>query len=184
MNNPTEGNELPQENDQASENGGTSINQEKLNQYLAGLKQEQNLPLGMGAGFAAALAGGALWAFITVATGYQIGYMALAVGFMVGFAVRVAGKGFDQVFGFGGAALALLGCLLGNFFSIVGFVADAQGLGFFETLSVLDFSLIPEIMGESFDPMDLLFYGIAVYTGYQLSFRQVTEEELIVNSQE
>lgn len=34
-----------------------------------------------------------LWAAITVATGHQIGYMALTAGFIVGFAVRFAGRG-------------------------------------------------------------------------------------------
>jgi hypothetical protein len=28
------------------------------------------------------------------------------------------------------------------------------------------------------DPMDLLFYGIALYEGYKLSFRQIGHEEL------
>jgi len=31
---------------------------------------------------------------------------------------------------------------------------------------------------RTFDPMDILFYGIAVYEGYKLSFRQVSPEEL------
>lgn len=186
MNNPAEGNDLPQEesNENATGQAEMSINQEKLNQYLEGLKQEQNLPFGLAAGFGVAIIGAIIWAVVTVSTGYQIGYMALALGFGVGYAVRIAGKGIDQIFGFGGAALALLGCLLGNLFSIIGFVADAQGMGIFETLSVMDFGLIPQIMGETFSPMDLLFYGIAVYEGYHFAFRQVTEEEIIAHAAE
>ena len=30
---------------------------------------------------------------------------------------------------------------------------------------------------ETFDFMDLLFYGIAIYEGYRFSFRNMTEEE-------
>jgi hypothetical protein len=33
-------------------------------------------------------------------------------------------------------------------------------------------------MTANFSPIDLLFYGIAIYEGYKLSFRQVTEDEL------
>ena len=35
-----------------------------------------------------------------------------------------------------------------------------------------------EIMKETFRPMDLLFYAIAVYEGYKFSFRQISEEEM------
>jgi hypothetical protein len=34
-------------------------------------------------------------------------------------------------------------------------------------------------MMATFHPMDLLFYGIAVYQGYQLSFRELTENDAI-----
>ncbi len=39
-------------------------------------------------------------------------------------------------------------------------------------------------MVATFSPIDLLFYGIAVYEGYRLSFRELTErdaEELMAN---
>jgi hypothetical protein len=35
-----------------------------------------------------------------------------------------------------------------------------------------------DLMKATFSPIDLLFYGIAVYEGYRFSFRQVTPEEL------
>jgi len=58
--------------------------------------------------------GAALWALITVATNYQIGFMALGVGFLVGHSVRAFGKGVDTGFGVLGAVLALAGCLAGK----------------------------------------------------------------------
>jgi hypothetical protein len=33
-------------------------------------------------------------------------------------------------------------------------------------------------MATTFSPMDLLFYGIAVYEGFKLSFRKITHEEI------
>jgi hypothetical protein len=33
-------------------------------------------------------------------------------------------------------------------------------------------------MAITFSPMDLVFYGIAVYEGFKLSFRKVTHEEI------
>ena len=139
---------------------------------------EQSMVGGFLAGSAAALAGVGVWALVTVLTGYQIGFMAIGVGFLVGLAVQFAGKGINKVFGVMGAALALLGCLLGNYFTIVHFVGEAEGLGFFDTLTRISPAAIPELMAITFSPMDLVFYGIAVYEGFKLSFRKITEDEL------
>ncbi len=116
-----------------------------------------------------------LWAAITVATGYQIGYMALAVG----FAVRFAGKGIDTSFGVVGAAMALLGCFLGNAFSIVGVMSSEIGLGYADSYRLLGLDGIFSVMGETFGGIDLLFYGIALFQGFKLSFRQLSEEEIL-----
>lgn len=145
---------------------------------------EQNLPFGVAAGISASVVMGVLWAAITVVTEYQIGYMAVAVGFGVGYAVRYAGRGFDQIFGIAGAALSLLGCLLGNFFSMVGFASKSQDVNALQVLSLIDYSMIPELMLEAFSPMDVLFYGIAIYEGYKFSFRQITEVELLAHATE
>lgn len=145
---------------------------------LGRLREEQSLLGGVLAGLAAAVAGAVVWAVITVVTGYQIGFMAVGIGFLVGYAVRQAGKGLDKGFGFAGALLALLGCLLGNFLTVIHFVAEAENLGYFDTLTRIDPTTIPELMAITFSPIDLLFYGIAIYEGYKLSFRQLTRGEL------
>lgn len=155
------------------------IDQDKFNQWIEQLRLDQNLPLGILGGLIAAVIGGVLWAAITVATGYQIGYMAVAVGLMVGFAIRLTGKGLDKIFGIIGALLSVVGCILGNFLSLVGFAANDEGYGYLETLQLLDYSIIPEIMLSTFSPMDILFYGIAIYEGYRFSFRKITEEEIL-----
>lgn len=158
------------------------INPDKLNLYMEKIKLEQNLAMGFIGGLAAAVIGAIVWAVITVVTEYQIGYMAIAIGFLVGFSVRTFGKGINTIFGVIGAVLALIGCLLGNFLSLVGFFADAEGMSYLEILSQIDYALVPEIMIETFNPMDVLFYGIALYEGYKFSFRQITEEEILENA--
>ena len=141
------------------------------------LRAEQNLPLAIFAGMGAAILGAAIWATATVTTGFQIGYMAIAVGFVVGYAVRM-GKGVDKIFGIVGGVLALLGCVLGNVLSVVGFISKEQHIGVIETLSRLDYSKVPEMVTATFSVMDLVFYGIAVYEGYRFSFRRVTAQDL------
>jgi len=70
-----------------------------LQAALQRLKSEQNLVLAALAGGVAALLGACIWAAVTVTTNYQIGWMAVGVGFLVGYAVRSFGKGIDKSFG-------------------------------------------------------------------------------------
>lgn len=102
-------------------------------------------------------------------TGYQIGWMAVGVGFLVGFAVRFGGRGWSKGYGFLGGALALLGCLLGNALTIVGYASKELDVGLFQVFNTIDVSLVPSLMAQTFDAMDLLFYGIATYMGYKYS---------------
>lgn len=143
------------------------------------LRKQQDVGFALMGGLAAAIVGAIIWAVITVTTEYQIGYMAIGVGLLVGFSVRYFGCGIDQYFGYIGAFFALAGCALGNLLSQVGFIANHESLGYFETISLLNFDIILSVFSESFSPMDLLFYGIAAYEGYKFAFRLITEELLV-----
>ena len=117
-----------------------------------------------------ALIGAALWAVITVTTGYRIGFMAIGVGFLVGLTVGRLGKGTTPAYGILGAALSLAGCVVGNVLAFTGLIAQSEGLPYFATLSQLDVMAISTLLTETFSPIDLLFYAIAVYEGFKLSF--------------
>jgi hypothetical protein len=125
--------------------------------------------LAVAAGLGAAIAGAVLWAVITVATKYELGIMAVAVGFMVGKAVSAVAHSRKPAFGVVGAACSLVGCVLGNLLSSIGFVAAANHMGYFDVLSKLDLSISIRIMTATFSPMDLLFYAIGIYEGYRFS---------------
>jgi hypothetical protein len=147
-------------------------------EFVEKLKAEQSIPVAIAAGAAAALIGAALWATITVITKYQIGFMALAAGALIGIAVRYFGKGIDRVFGVIGGVFALLGCMLGNFFGEVAFASIQYDIDFFEILMKIDLMTLVDVMVKTFSMMDVFFYGIAVYEGYQFSFRIVKPEEI------
>src|SRR5260221_13726610 len=80
-----------------------SIDPERAKAYLSELQSQQSLLGGIGGGFISAIIGAVIWAAVTVATGYQIGWMAVGVGFLVGVAVRKYGKGLTPMFGVIGA---------------------------------------------------------------------------------
>jgi len=152
----------------------------KLQAFRDQMEGEQNLPLGAAAGLVAALAGAVIWAVVTVITKYQIGWMAIGVGVLVGFAVGKFGRGVSGSFGVMGAAFSLLGCALGNLLSVIGFISIQESVSFFEVLKSVftQPGVISAVMKATFNPMDLLFYGIAMYEGYSFAFRQITEEEM------
>ena len=154
------------------------IDPARLEMLTQNLRAKQNLTGGLLAGIVAALLGAVTWGAITAATNYQIGWMAIGVGFLVGIAVRKFGQGIDMAFGVMGAALALFGCLVGNIFTACIQIANSFDVGYLEVLGSLDFGMIVEIMAETFHPMDLLFYGIAMYAGYKYSFYSFSSEEV------
>ena len=178
----TSTNNQVKENETQTQAADIQIDEGKLERYMESLKLEQNLLFGSFTGIIAAIAGASLWAIITLATNFQIGWMAVGVGFLVGYGIRIAGKGIDKIFGILGASLSLFGCLLGNFLTVVGFISKEESLGFFETLVRIDYSLVPSLMLQTGSLIDLLFYGIAVYEGYRFSFRRITENDILMNA--
>ena len=94
---------------------------------------------------------------------------AIGVGFLVGFAMR-QGKGIRPIFGIIGAALALISCVMGDFFSIVGLVAKEYEVSFMDVLFDASYGEVMSVVIENMASMTIVFYGIALYEGYKLSF--------------
>ena len=132
------------------------------------IRAAQNFTLAIPAGLVAALLGAGLWAAFAVATEMQLGLIAIAIGYVVGQAIQRVGKGIDTKFGVLGALCALFGCVLGNCLSALAFVAQAKHVSMFDLLSPAMMIRATTIFAQ---PMDLLFYGIAIYEGYRFSFK-------------
>ncbi|WP_353121325.1 hypothetical protein [Dysgonomonas capnocytophagoides] len=137
------------------------------------LKAEQNFPMAVLGGVLASIICVFIWAIITVATKYQISYMAMGVGVAVGFTIQKFGKGLTPVYGILGAGLALIACFCGNIISYTCFIADQyESYSYLEAISNLNWDISMSIAIETFQPMDVLFYGLAIYTGYMFSIKR------------
>lgn len=138
-------------------------------------ESQENLVMGIVAGIVAALIGAGIWAGITVTIHYQIGWMAVGLGFLVGFAIRYFGKGTSEKFGLLGAGLALFGCLLGNVLSGCGAYALDESIPFINVAFVVltHPSLAWVYLKETFSFIDVIFYGLAIYEGYRFSFNKI-----------
>ncbi len=157
----------------------TEIKQKLSSELVEQLRMEQRLIPGVISGLVIGILCAVLWGVITVVTGFQIGYMAIAIGAGVGLTIRKFGNGIDSIFGFWGAGISFFSVLLGNFLSIIGFIANTERLGYIETLFRFDYSYLPTIMSETFSIIDLVFYGVAVFQGYKFSFRLITEKKIM-----
>lgn len=140
---------------------------------MAALRTQQNFPLAVIAGLGAALGGALLWAVVTVMTQSELGIMAIAVGYLVGNAIKVAGNGVEKKFAFLGAVCGFVGCGLGNIFSATAFYAEANHLGAMEIVSSMNAEFLLNLMKQFSQPMDVLFYAIGIYEGYRFSRKYV-----------
>jgi hypothetical protein len=97
--------------------------------------------------------------------------MAIGVGFLVGIAIKFFGRGKTLIFGVSGAALALIGCLLGNLMFYAGIIAQEQGASFLKVLFLLLVTPAAaiEVFTIAFDFMDIFFYALAAYAGFSAS---------------
>jgi Flp pilus assembly protein TadD len=126
-----------------------------------------NLAFGIIGGIAGAIAGAAIWGVFTAVTGIESGLIAIAIGFLVGYGVRFFGKGEDVRYGVIGAVLALIGCFAGNILALL-IIVGREDAGLASRL-IANPAAIGRLMGNTFSPIDVLFYLIAVYEGYRFS---------------
>jgi disulfide bond formation protein DsbB len=93
--------------------------------------------------------------------------MALGVGALVGFALRIGNGG--KAFGIMGAFLALFGCILGNYFSLIAFASAEEQVPFFSMMNNADPAKVTNALWEDFTSISILFYALAAYEGYKFS---------------
>ncbi len=130
---------------------------------------DSNLILGLIGGSIAMLICAVIWGIISYFLEYQISWMAIGVGFLVGLAVKMFGKGKSLIFGVSSGVLSLIGCVLGNYLFYIGILSREWEVPFLRVLFgvTLDPATIIKIFTAGFDFRDLLFYAIAAYVGYQ-----------------
>ena len=133
------------------------------------------LLLGTLGAIAGALVGAIAWGAITAATHFQIGYMAIGVGFLAGYGMRMLGGGRERADGVIAGIVAFIGCALGNLLTVVIDFAphDAahRGVAELTMLLLLNPKLAWFMLSANFNVMDLLFYALAVYAGYRTALK-------------
>lgn len=132
-------------------------------------RHRPNLPRGILGGVAGGLLGAILWAAFTYFTGYHVGWIAVGVGVLVGFGVSRLGHGADLRFAIAGAVIAFLSTVLGNFLVAMGYLARYWDVSILEALLVFNYAMTLQLLVDTFEFIDILFYALAVAAGFQFS---------------
>lgn len=127
-----------------------------------------SFPLSLFAGLAASLGCAVIWAVITVVTNREFGIIAVAVGWAVGFAMALPRPNNPAVPAVA-AVFAALGSVLGTLFSSVAIIAEQVKRPVLEVAQLVfaDSRQLSGVVTESFDWMNLLFLGLAVFAGFR-----------------
>jgi len=154
------------------------LNPSLSEQWIAELRSRQSLSIAALGGLLAVMAGALAWTIITAIVNVPTTGMAIGMGLLVGGAVRFLGRGLDKSFGCLGAGLSLLTCILGNCLANSTFIARDVGLPVTSVLAQISPGALPRLVVATFHPIDLLFYGLALYLGYRLSFRRLRQAQV------
>ncbi|MEV0411959.1 hypothetical protein AB0I68_14450 [Streptomyces sp. NPDC050448] len=133
--------------------------------YPAEPARAGSIGLGIAAAVVAALAAAAAYGGIMNAIDRQVGYAAVGVGILVGFAAGKLG-GKNPVLPVAGAVLSLAAVYLGQLFYIALALADYGNVGLGEVLSKAGVGGLNDIWQEGVDAMDYVFLGIGAFVAF------------------
>jgi hypothetical protein len=140
--------------------------------YNTGITAEVHKPgnfiLGFLAGLFAAIVGALLWMGVDVGLDMHLGLVAIAIGALVGFAIRLAGHGSNPIFGIMGALLTLAGCFAGDILAML-YRQISPEHDFYNIATNADYAQMANIVVGHISPMGYVIYAIALYEGYKLS---------------
>ncbi len=154
------------------------IDEVALQSFLRKVRENQNLPLAIISGAAAAIVGAVLWGFVAAALEMHTAVFALGLGALVGLTVRKFGQGFDRAFGIAGGLLAAAGSVAGLLFTVLVLASRALGIPLLHILARVELSVYKTIWVQTVRPVHAIFYLIAIYEGYRFSIKRISDAEL------
>lgn len=134
--------------------------------------QNPNLVVALLFGLAAGLVAGTVWHVIVIVTGYEIGYVAIGVGWLIGLAVHI-GSGRKRAASLQvlSSAITLMTLLVANYFTFLHFLRKAlveqktEGYGG-EFFFISPFE--PSFLQDLVSPIGLLIWAIALYVAFSV----------------
>ena len=136
--------------------------------------QNPNMPMATICGMLAAVIAGAAWFLLTILTKYQVGYVAIGMGFIIGYAVIWgAGKKRGVSLQILSGAITLVTLLVSQYVLELYYIrkylleqkAEFPGYNG-QWIFVSPFS--PEVLKDMFSPIGIFIWAIGIYFAYSL----------------
>lgn len=144
-----------------------------LEEIAKTIATQKDIPMAILGGFIGAALGAVLWAAVVIISNYQVGYVAIAVGFFAGQGVAIAVSRrqafFLQIIS---VIWAGLGCILGNLVIMIYFIVqnvrkDGGEIEYFDSrLWLVALEILPEMFK---DPFNYLWIALAMYFSWRVS---------------
>lgn len=140
---------------------------------------EPVLPLGLGGLpggiLTGALAGAlatAVWYAVVVITGWQVGLVAIAVGWLIGQGVMIGARGrVSMALVAASGLLALLALAVSEYLILFHFITQLMGTEGASLIQPIDFMVTVVIESLMADPLTLLFWVIALFQAVAIPYR-------------
>jgi len=155
--------------DQADPPGRGQLNREALQN----LRKYQSILYAMIGGLLGTLVIAIGWSVLAGHVNFPVIYLSLVVGLLVGVTIRFFGAGTWKLFGILGGLFTLLACFLGRYLIHEDLVGKVLSDGLNQAMTGLRPEMLASAFTDSFTPLDLVFYGLAILMGYLLSIRRI-----------
>ncbi len=138
--------------------------------FIASINQKANNSLGVLLGIGFGFVGATAWAIISKLTGYNIGFIAIFIGFLVGQGFVNAGRSTKPIMGVIAAIIALLSTLLGNLAFAFLQIADYHSMNVIDLVINFDYHYLLNLIIDMHTAFDIIFYTLAASAAYKRSF--------------
>lgn len=126
----------------------------------------RHLPLAIVGGGLGALVSAAVWAAIAIATEFEIGYIAVLLGFLAGWGVKLgAGRARGVPLQVIAVVWSLLGLFIAKYAIVAGILGRDYGLPY---VGAETFDVFLEVLPEMVSPFDLLWVVLAVGAAWRV----------------
>jgi hypothetical protein len=132
------------------------------------------MTMGIAGGIGASVVGNAFWIGISL-LGYKIDFLALCVGFFIGFCVKYFGKGLEPKFGYAAGAIALVSTLIAYFLLGCILFGKVNHLPFLSVFTHMNLTTALYLLRGVIKFGDVVFCLGAVGIAYYFSFKPLKE---------
>jgi len=144
------------------------------------LLSEQNFVPAVIAGAIAMLLAAGIYGLTTLASGgFSYSFMAIGIGIAIGFTMQYLGKGIATRFAVVASIYAVLGCILGNLFAAVLYVAKVNQASPLDVLANVPLSELSDWVFADLQFVDLIFWMAAIGGAAYFVKRRLSREEAL-----